>query len=63
MEKRMGGDLPLTYRSKYCLQYGYVGILDACHQWPIDLTLQNQFYFVFIAEFVEQLLTILSVNI
>ena len=35
------------------LRYGYLGTLNACDQWPIDLTLQNRFYFVFIAEFVE----------
>ena len=37
--------------------------LNACDQWPIDLTLQNRFYFVFIAEFVERLPTIFPVNI
>ena len=30
-----------------------MGTLNACDQWPIDLTLQNRFYFVFIAEFVK----------
>ena len=51
MDKGMGEDIPLTYRSKYWLRYGYLGTLNACDQWPIDLTLQNRFYFVFIAEF------------
>ena len=50
-------------RSKYWLWYGYLGTLNACDQWPIDLTLQNRFYFVFIAEFVERLPTIFPVNI
>ena len=38
MDKGMGGDLSLTYRSKYWLGYGYLGTLNACDQWPIDLT-------------------------
>ena len=63
MDKGMGADLPLTYRSKYWLRYGYLATLNACNQWPIDLTLQNRVYFVFIAEFVEQLPTIFPVNI
>ena len=63
MDKGMGEDIPLTYRSKYWLRYGYLGTLNACDQWPIDLTLQNRFYFVFIAEFVERLPTIFPVNI
>ena len=50
-------------RSKYWLRYGYLGTLNACDQWPIDLTLQNRFYFVFSAEFVERLPTIFPVNI
>ena len=33
----MEGDLPYGY--------GYLGTLDACDQWPIDLTVQNRFYF------------------
>lgn len=45
------------------LQYGYLGTLNACDQWPIDLTLKNRLYFVFIAEFVERLPTIFPVNI
>ena len=45
-------------RSKYWLRYGDRGTLNACDQWPIDLTLQTRFYFVFIAEFVERLPTI-----
>ena len=61
--KEWGGDLPLTYRSKYWLRYGYLGTLNACNQWLIDLTLQHRFYFVFIAEFVERLPTIFLVNI
>ena len=52
-DKGMGETYHLTYRSKYLLRYGYLGTLNACDQWPIDLTLQNRFYFVFIAEFVE----------
>ena len=32
-------------------------------RWPIDLTLQNRVYFVFIAEFVERLPTIFPANI
>ena len=36
------------------IRYGYLGTLNACDQWAIDLTLQNRFYFMFIAEFVEQ---------
>ena len=63
MDKGMEGDLPLTYRTKYWLRYGYLGTLNACDQWPIDLTLQNRFYFVFIAEFVERLPTNFPVNI
>ena len=58
----MGEDLPLTYRSKYWLRY-YLGTLNVCDQWPIDLTLQNRVYFVFIAEVVERLPTIFPVNI
>ena len=50
-------------RSKYWLRYGDRGTLNACDQWPIDLTLQNRLYFVFIAEFVERLSTIFPVNI
>ena len=50
-------------RSKYWLRYGDRGTLNACDQWPIDLTLQTRFYFVFIAEFVERLPTIFLVNI
>ena len=50
-------------RSKYWLRYGDRGTLNACDQWPIDLTLQTRFYFVFIAEFVERLPTIFPVNI
>ena len=46
MDKGMGGDLPYGY--------GYLGTLDACDQWPIDFTVQNRFYFMFISEFVEQ---------
>ena len=45
------------------LRYEYLGNLNDCDQWPIDLTLQNRFYFAFIAEFVERLLTIFPVNI
>ena len=63
MGKGVVGDLLLTYRSKYWLRYGYLGTLNACDQWPLDLTLQNWFYFVFIAEFVERLPTIFPVNI
>ena len=62
-QRNGGGDLPLTYRSKYWLRYGYLGTLNACDQWLIDLTLQHRFYFVFIAEFVERLPTIFLVNI
>ena len=50
MDKGMEGDLPYGY--------GYLGTLDACVQWPIDLTVQNRFYFMFIAEFAERLQTI-----
>ena len=57
------GDLLLTYRCKFWLQYGYLGTLNACDQWPIDLTLQNRVHFVFIAKFVERLPTTLPVNI
>ena len=63
MDKGMGEDIPLTYRSKYWLRYGYLGTLNACDQWPIDLKLQNRFYFVFTAEFVERLPIIFPVNI
>ena len=73
MDKGMGEDLPLTYRSRhwlrygyrsgYWLRYGYLGTLNACGQWPIDLTLQNRVYFVFIAEFVKRLPTIFPFNI
>ena len=44
------------------LRYGYLGTLNACDQWPIDLKLQNRFYFVFTAEFVERLPTIFRVD-
>ena len=37
--------------------------MDTCDEWPSDLTLKNRFYFVFLAEFVERLPTIFSVNI
>ena len=57
------GDLLLTYRCKFWLQYGYLGTLNACDQWPIDLILQNRVHFVFIAKFVERLPTIFPVNI
>ena len=40
-----------------------IWILENPDQWPIDLTKQSRFYFVFIAEFVEQLPTIFLVNI
>ena len=36
MDKGMGEDIPLTYRSKYWLRYGYLGTLNACDQWPIS---------------------------
>ena len=36
MEKGMGEDIPLTYRSKYGLRYGYLETLNACDQWPIS---------------------------
>ena len=45
------------------VRYGYLGILNAFDQWPIDLILQNRFYFVFITEFVERLPTIFPVYI
>ena len=63
MDKGIGEDLPLTYRSKYWLRYGYLGTLSACDQWPIDSTLHNKVYFLFIVEFVEWLPTIFPVNI
>ena len=44
--------------ARHWLRYGHLGTLNVCDQWPIDLTLQNRFYFVFIAEFVERLPTI-----
>ena len=47
------GDLPLNYRGKFWLRYGYLGTLNAYDQWPIDFTLQNRVHFVFIAKFVE----------
>ena len=59
MDKGMEGDLPLNYRTKYWLRYGYLGTLNACDQWPIDLTLN----IVFTAEFVERWPTIFPVNI
>ena len=61
--QRNGGRPAIDLRSKYWLRYGYLGTLNACDLWPIDLTLQNRFYFVFIAEFVEQSPTIFPVNI
>ena len=65
MDKGMRGGLPLAmaYRSKYWLRYGCLGTLNAYDQWPIDLTLQNLFYFVFLSKFVERLPTIFPVNI
>ena len=40
-----------------------LGTLNAGDQWPIDVTLQNWLYFVFITEFVERSPTIFPVNI
>ena len=62
-DKGMGETYHLTYRSKYLLRYGYLGTLNACDQWPIDLTLQNRLYFLFISEFEESLQTIFPLNI
>ena len=47
MDKGMEGDLPLNYRTKYWLRYGYLGTLNACDQWPIDLTLKIDFIWCF----------------
>ena len=55
-------DQTMELKQKYWLRYGYLGTLNACDQWPLDLTLQNRFYFVFIAEFVERFPTIFPVN-
>ena len=62
-DKGMGETYHLTYRSKYLLRYGYLGTLNACDQWPIDLTLQNRLYFLFISEIEESLQTIFRLNI
>ena len=61
--QRNGGRPTFDLQKQVMITIRILGNPDACDQWPIDLTLQNRVYFVFIAEFVERLPTISPVNI
>ena len=61
--QRNGGRPTFDLQKQVMITIRILGNPDACDQWPIDLTLQNRVYFVFIAEFVERLPTISPINI
>ena len=61
--QRNGGRPTFDLQKQVMITIRILGNPDACDQWPIDLTLQNRVYFVFIAEFVERLPKIFPINL